>query len=238
MLKLLARLFGRGNAQTDVAERGTYWSPESPEIVRARYAATAHSQAGDYEAAAADLQRIHDLEVAEAGEPDCTSEIRRAKYLQKAGQGDQAWQIFQRLLKKHQRDEWLAIDLLNAMRLHLQREGNPAAAIPYGVAHRLARVALYRDWKRKAEADLRKPVESYGSADLERLIRENQHRDVELCDRWLAELTDADDIAKLTTTLCKKAKVPEQAEALAGTLHNNIASELGPFAYLPAEGVS
>lgn len=210
---------------------------EGAEVTRARYAATAHSQAGDYEAAVADLQRVHDLEVAEAGEPDCTSEIRRAKYLQKAGNGDEAWRIFQGLLARHQRNEWLAIELLDAMRLHLQREGKAADAIHYGVAHRLARVALYRDWKRNAQADLKKPVESYGSPELERLVRQNQHRDVQLCDRWLDELTDAADVKKLATTLCKKAKTPEEADPLASRLQADIASDRDPFAYLSAEGV-
>lgn len=210
---------------------------ETNEITRARYAATAQSQVGDYDAAVANLQRVHDLEVAEAGEPDCTSEIRRAKYLQKAGKRDEAWRIFEGLLTKHQRDEWLAIDLLDAMRLHLQREAKAAEAIHYGVAHRLARVALYREWKRKAQAELKKKVESYGSPELERLIRENLRRDVELCERWLSELTDAADVKKLATTLSKKAKIPEEADALASRLQAAIVSEHGPFDYLSGEGV-
>lgn len=127
---------------------------EDPELTKARYAATAHAQLGDYTAAVADLERVHDLETADGSDADCFSEIRRAKYLQRAGQGDKAWQVFRSLLARHGKEPWTAIDLLDALRLHLQREGKAGEAIHYGVAHRLARVELYRAMKADAEAAL------------------------------------------------------------------------------------
>lgn len=215
---------------------GIYVQQEDPEITRGRRAATIHAQAGDYTAAVADLERVRNLECADGSNADCASEIRRAKYLQKAGRGYEAWQIFQRLLAKHRNYAWLIIDLLNAMRLHLQREGRPSEAIHYGVAFRLARIKLYQEWKTEAQTALASPVESYGSKDLEKLIRENQRGDIELCDRWLGELTDIADIKKLAKTLCKKAGEPEQADALVERLEREIERRTGPFDYLEAEG--
>lgn len=210
---------------------------EDPKITRGRRAATAHAQAGDYAAAVSDLERVRDLESADDSEPDCVSEIRRAKYLQKAGRGGEASEIFHRLLKKHRKDAWLTIDLLNAMRLHLQREGKAGDAIHYGLAFRLARIKLYRDWRAEAQTALANPVESCGMKDLEKLIRENQRRDVELCDKLLGELLDSTDIQRMVATLCKKAGVPEHAESLVERLNRGIEQQIGPFDYLRAEGV-
>ena len=125
---------------------------EAPEVTNARYAATAHAQSGDYGKAIVELERVHQLETEGGEEAQVHSEIRRAKYLQKAGQGDEGWRIFVGLLNRHGGEPWTSIDLFDAMRLHLQREGNASEAIAYGVAHRLARVELYRAMKARSRS--------------------------------------------------------------------------------------
>lgn len=210
---------------------------EDSEITEARYAATAHAQSGDYEKAVAELERVHQLETASGEDPQIHSEVRRAKYLQKAGDGDEAWRIFVKLLERHGCEPWAAIDLFDAMRLHLQREGKAGEAVHYGVAHRLARVQLYRAMKSDAEAALSGPIESYGSKRLEGMIRKNHKSSIEIANTWLKELTDPIDLGKLATTLCKKAGVPDQAGRVVDRLTHEIDRYTGPLDYLQSEGV-
>lgn len=210
---------------------------EDPEITNARYAATAHSQSGDYGKAAAELERVHQLETAGGEEAQTHSETRRAKYLQKAGQGHDAWRVLVGLLDRHVGEPWTIIGLFDAMRLHLQREGKANEAIPYGVAHRLARLELYRAMKADAETALQGPIEAYGSENLERMIRQNHQSSIESADTWLKELSDSADISKMSLTLCKKANCPDKAEELAEEITREIGRQTGPFDYLDAEGV-
>lgn len=213
-----------------------YVEHEDPELTRARKAATTHGQVGDYEAAVADLERVHELETRDGSSANCTSEIRRAKYLQKAGRGDEAWQLFKQLLEVNQGNPWLLVDLLNAMRLHLQREHKAQLAIGFGIAMRLAQVKLYRDWLREAEAAVSAPIQSHGSEELERLIIQNRERDIEICNKWLAQLTDPTDLTALVRPLCKKAASPDQTERLVSELQAEIERGTLPLDYLKAEG--
>jgi tetratricopeptide (TPR) repeat protein len=214
-----------------------YVQDEDPKITRARKAATAHGQLGDYGAAVADLERVHELETSDGSSANCTSEIRRAKYLQKAGRGEEAWQLFKQLLEDNRRDPWLLVDLLNAMRLHLQRENSAKDAIVFGIAMRLAQVKLYRDWRREAEAALVAPIQSYGSKELERLTIQSRERDMEICNKWLAQLTNPTELTALVRPLCKKAGVPDQTERLVSELQVEINRATRPLDYLEAEGV-
>lgn len=210
---------------------------EDSEITDARYAATAHAQSGDYRKAVAELDRVHQLETAGGEEPQIHSEIRRAKYLQKAGDGAVAWRVFLGLLNRHGGEPWTIIDLFDAMRLHLQREGKANEAIAYGVAHRLARVQLYRAMKADAEAALKGPIEAYGSANLERMIRHNHQCSIVSADTWLKELSDPADISKMSATLCKKAGSFDKAESLAEQITKEIENRTEPFDYLDDKGV-
>jgi hypothetical protein len=209
---------------------------EAPELTEARYSATAHAQGDDYAAAVADLERVRDMETAGGGEPQSHSEIRRAKYLQKAGRGPEGWRIFEDLRSRHRDNLWVAIDVLDAMRLHLQREGEAGKAVAYGVAHRLARVKLYREMKAEAEAALAGSIESYGSERLEDMIRRNHHASVELADRWIAELTDPADVERLAKTLSKKAGTPDTAASLTLDISRHIERGTDPFDYLQSGG--
>jgi hypothetical protein len=213
-----------------------YLQHEDPQITQARKAATAHGQAGDYAAAVADLERVHELETSDGSAADCTSEIRRAKYLQKAGQGEDAWHLFKELLQDNQGNPWLLVDLLNAMRLHLQRESKAEQAIAFGLAMRLAQVKLYRDWLRVAREALGAPVQSYGNKELESQIVQSRERDIEICTTWLARLTDPTELSALVKPLCKKAGVADQSERLTCELQAEIARATSPFDYLEAKG--
>lgn len=206
---------------------------ESPEVGAARRAATAHARAGDYNAAVSYLERLRELHISAGSPPDCAVEIRRAKYLQKAGRGLEAWQIFLHLLNEHG-DDWLLIDVLDAMRLHLQREGQPSEAITYGAAHQLACVAIYRKMRAEAQAALAGPIEARGSEDLERQIRRNHQSSIELADKWLSELTDPAHLTALAMTLCKKAGMPERVERLVEHLVHEIEQQTEPLDYLNA----
>src|SRR4051812_17473517 len=205
---------------------------EPPELTEARYSATAHAQANDYAAAVADLERVRDMETAGGEEPQSHSEIRRAKYLQRAGRGSEGSRIFETLLSRHRDNLWVAIDALDAMRLHLQREGQAAEAIAYGVAHRLARVKLYRSMKAEAEAAQAGPIESYGSEDLEDMIRRNHQASVELAERWIVELTDPAEVERLAKTLSKKAGRADAAASLILDIGRHIERGTDPFDYL------
>lgn len=205
---------------------------EPREMTQARHAATTHGRAKDYSAAVADLELVHGIETANGDAPQWHSEIRRAKYLQKAGRGVEAWEIFENLLAHHRADLWISIDVLDAMRLHLQREDKADRAIAYGVTHRLARVKLYRGMKAEAEEALAGPIESYGSENLEDMIRRNHQSSIESAEQWISELTDAAEITKLATTLCKKSKTPEAAKDLANDVLNLVEHRTDPFDYL------
>jgi hypothetical protein len=206
---------------------------ESPEVTAARRAATAHARAGDYNAAVSYLERLRELYISAGSPPDCAVEIRRAKYLQKAGRGVEAWQIFLQLLNEHG-DDWLLVDVLDAMRLHLQREGQSTEAITYGAAHHLACVAIYRKMRAEAQAALAGPIEAWGSEDLERQIRRNHQSSIDLADKWLSQLTDPADLTALATTLCKKAGMPEQVNQLVEQLGHEIERQTRPLDYLKA----
>lgn len=205
---------------------------EPPELTDARYSATAHAQTNDYAAAVADLERVRAIETSEGEDAQSHSEIRRAKYLQKAGRGPEGWAVFEGLLSKHRGNLWTVIDVLDAMRLHLQREGEADRAVAYGVAHRLARVKLYREMKAQAETALAGPIESFGSAQLEDMIRKNHKASIDLAEKWIGELTDPAEVEKLAKTLCKKAGKPEEAAQQAVDLTRHIERGTDPLDYL------
>lgn len=208
-----------------------------PQITQARRNATAHAQAGDYSSAIADLERVREFETAGGSEPEFSSEIRRAKYLQKGGRGDEAWRVYRQLMIRCANDPWTMVDVFDAMRLHLQREGQAGEAIPYGVAHRLARIKLYREWRREALTALSGPLESYGIEKLDHMISANRQSEIDLSDTWLRELTDPAEVRKLASSLCKKAGVPHRTNELAEHISGLIAQQIGPFHFLQMEEI-
>lgn len=202
--------------------------------------ATAAASQKDYARAVAAMERVREIQIEEDGEPRINDEIRRAKYLQFANRGTEAWELYSVLIEKYENNEWLIIDLLDAMRLHLQREGNSARAINYGVAHRLARVRLYRNMK--LEAETAPPNERFdfldkaAQAQMDKTYAQLNQSSAELGDRWIAELTDPKEVQKLATGLCRKAGTPDRAQELANTVLAKIESEEGPFDHLTSVG--
>ena len=202
---------------------------DSPEVAAARRAATEHARNGDLAAAIAELDRIHALELAETGTTKPHSEIRRAKYLQKDGRGREAWPTYETLLADHRDNPWIVIDVLDAMRLHLQREGRGDHAIRFGVAHRLARLKLYRAMRTEAAAT---PIETYANRELEDLIRQNNAATSELANRWITTLTSPAEIEHLAKTLSAKAGNAKAASHLAIEIARQIEQETDPFEFL------
>lgn len=201
-------------------------------LTAARQAVTELSRENDYAAAVVELERIRCMETAGGEDAPSHSEIRRAKYLQKAGRGAEGWQIFECLLTSNRHNLWVVIDVLNAMRLHLQRENQAEQAIRYGVAHWLARVCLYRDMKLEAEAALAGPIKSDGSEDIEDLRRQYDQSRIITAECWINELVAIDQVEKFVAALCKKAKKPDAVERLTADVMNCIERGIDPFDYL------
>lgn len=189
-------------------------TPEQETAWEKKREATALIRSGDTSGAVKALEEAQSLE----GEPQSHDEIRRAKYLQKDGRSAEAWAIYVRLLDESD-SAWIDVDVLDAMRLHLQREDQAERAIDFGIAHRVARVNLYREMKREAEEVLNGPMPesmkafSRGS-DLWERQREHHRSMVEFAAKWIADLTDPTDLADTMTKLAKKAKLPERIPAL------------------------
>ena len=85
------------------------------------------------------------------------SRIISTSLSEKDGRSAEAWAIYVRLLDESD-SAWIDVDVLDAMRLHLQRDGQAERAIDFGIAHRVARVSLYREMKREAEEALNGPM--------------------------------------------------------------------------------
>lgn len=189
-------------------------TPEQEAAWEKKRVATALTRLGDTSGAVKALEEAQSLN----DEPQSHDEIRRAKYLQKDGRSAEAWAIYVRLLNESD-SAWIDVDVLDAMRLHLQRENQAEQAIDFGIAHRVARVNLYREMKREAEEALNGSMPesmkalSHGS-DLWERQREHHRSTVEFAAKWIADLTDPTDLADTMTKLAKKAKVPERIPAL------------------------
>ena len=189
-------------------------TPEQEAAWEKKRQATALIRSGDTTGAVKALEEAQSLE----GDPQSHDEIRRAKYLQKDERSAEAWAIYVRLLDESD-SAWIDVDVLDAMRLHLQREDQAERAIDFGIAHRVARINLYREMKREAEEALNGPMPesmkafSRGS-DLWERQREHHRSTVEFSGKWIADLTDPTDLADTMTTLAKKAKLQERIPAL------------------------
>lgn len=192
-------------------------TPEQEAAWEKKREATALIRAGDTSGAVKALEEAQSLE----GDPQSHDEIRRAKYLQKDGRSMEAWAIYVRLLDVSD-SSWIDVDVLDAMRLHLQRDGQAERAIDFGIAHRVARVNLYRDMKREAEEALKGPIPDHlrelgddaWASDLWDRQRANHRSSVEFADKWIADLTDPADVAETVAKLAKKANLPERIPAL------------------------
>jgi len=216
-------------------------TPEQEASYALKRDATTLSRSGDMAGA---IEALEEAQRVSGEAPQPHDEIRRAKYLQKDGGGAEAWDIYQRLLSAS-KSGWVDIDLLDAMRLHLQREGRAAEAIHYGIAHRLARIALYRGMRAEAEAAIAGPMpdalaplgdreldDLFDSASLWERIKANHRTSIEIADKWLTELTDRDAITKATTTLAKKAGELDRVDALVTSTFAAIEAKTAPRAYL------
>lgn len=237
---LVGRLLGkpepapREDAQDKLETGGVTFSlgivPPTPEQEAAwekKREATARSRAGDTCGAVRALEDAQALE----GEPQPHDEIRRAKYLQKDGRAAEAWAIYTRLLEQSA-SPWIDVDVLDAMRMHLQRDGQAERAIDLGIAHRVARVNLYRDMKREAEEALEGPIpdclralgDDAWASNLWERQRENHRFSVDLADKWISNLTDPTDLVSMVTKLAKKASAPERIPALVEAVTSAIVS--------------
>lgn len=199
-------------------------SPEQEAAWEKKREATALIRVGNADAAVKALEEAQTLE----GDPQSHDEIRRAKYLQKDGRSMEAWAIYVRLLHESV-SAWTDVDVLDAMRLHLQRDGQAEQAIYFGIANRVARVNLYRDMKRDAEAALSDPMRGHfkaltRSADLWERQSKHLRSTVEFADKWIADLTDPADVADTVSKLAKKAKLPEHIPALVSKMTDAIES--------------
>lgn len=196
-------------------------APEQEAAWEKKREATALIRSGDTSGAVKALEEAQSLE----GEPQSHDEIRRAKYLQKDGRSAEAWAIYVRLLDESD-SAWIDVEVLDAMRLHLQRDGQAERAIDFGIAHRVARVNLYRDMKREAEVALMGPIpeslralgDDVWASDLWERQRKNHQFSVDFAAKWIADLTDPTDLADTMTKLAKKAKLPERIPALVGAI--------------------
>ncbi len=214
-------------------------TPEQEASWERKRQATALSRAGDTGGAVAALDDALKLE----GEPQTHDEIRRAKYLQKDGRTAEAWAIYVRLLNEST-SAWVDVDVLDAMRLHLQRDDQAERAIDFGIAHRLARVNLYRDMKREAEEALSGPMpaqlrelakdpDDLWASDLWKRQKEQHRSSIEFADKWINDLTDPVDLADTITKLAKKAKALDRVPALMEAITTSITSGKSARSYLP-----
>ena len=140
------------------------------------------------------------------------------------------------MLIRHALDPWI-IDVLDAMRLHLQREGQGGEAIAYGVAHRLARIKLYKEWRYEAEKDLSVPFKGLGTETLSHTARANKQNEIDSSDTWLRELTEPTEVKKLAASLCKKGGVAHRTDDLAKHIGDLITQNIGPLRFLQIEGM-
>ena len=212
-------------------------TPEQEAAWDKKREATALIRAGDTGGAVKALEEAQSLE----GEPQSHDEIRRAKYLQKDGRAADAWAIYVRLLAESD-SAWIDVDVLDAMRLHLQRDGQAERAIDFGIAHRVARVSLYRDMKREAEVALGGPMPDYmkslgqsaRASELWERQKEQHRSSIDFAEKWISDLSDPTDVTDTVTKLAKKAKVPERVPELIARTFAAIESGVSARNCLPA----
>jgi hypothetical protein len=148
-------------------------------------------------------------------------DIRTAKYLQAEGRGGEAWEMLAGLLDNSE-SIWFDINVLDAMRLHLQREGAASRAIHYGIAHRLARVQLYREMAAAATRVL-ESEESPPNDAFERELwvdhRTLQSHHLRSARQWLSELETTDAVAALIGKLHRKAGSADPTPTLLKAMH-------------------
>jgi hypothetical protein len=209
-------------------------TPEQEASWAKKREATSLSRAGDTGGAIAALEEAQRISGEAAQVPD---EIRRAKYLQKDGRADEAWAIYAGILEASQ-SSWTDVDVLDAMRLHLQRDNQAGLAVHFGIAHRLACIELYRNMRREAEHALEGPMpdalKPIGDAALDMLLdgnrtwermKDNHRFSIELADKWLGDLTDPGDLRRSIEALAKKAGLAEHVPALLQAVVEAIALE-------------
>lgn len=233
LLNRLARRDAPDEASAKAAAVGAEMSSEGEAAWELKRKATERSSVGDMAGAIAALEAAQRA----SGEPPAVhDEIRRAKYLQRDGRGAEAWAIYLRLFARpHQ---WEDVDILDAMRLHLQREGDRDRAALYGVAHRLARADLYRRLKAADEMVLAEPGPSGSDPAFRQrtweLQQSNAQNGIKLAEDWLVELTSSVEVAALTAKLAKKTSL-DQAGLMKNTLAA-LASEVSAREWLRTRG--
>lgn len=213
-------------------------TPEQEAAWEKKREATALMRAGDTGAAVKALEEAQTI----GGERQSHDEIRRAKYLQKDGRPAEAWMIYLRMIDESN-SAWIDVDVLDAMRLHLQRDGQAERAIHFGIAHRLARISLYRDMKQQAEVSLNGPIPDYlkaldrseGVFDLWERQKEQHRWSVEFAEKWIGDLTDSTDVTDAVTKLAKKAKMPHRVPELVESVFVAIESATSARDYLRAQ---
>lgn len=196
--------------------------------------ATAHKDAGSVTKAVEALEDARNaVDPADQNMVTAVS-IRTAKYLQRDGRGVEGWAMLAKLLDASS-SVWHDIDVLDAMRLHLQREGEAGRAVHYGIAHRLARVQLYcgmaMSAKSMLENDTKPPRDQFerGLWEGRRTLSEHSLRSAR---QWLSELETVDAVAELVGKLLKKAKQTEHAPAVLLTALTAIQTDMKPRDYL------
>jgi hypothetical protein len=130
--------------------------------------------------------------------------VEEGKRLAKEGKADAASLKFGDALRSE--SLWLIVEALDAMRLHLQRSDQGREAVAYGIAHRVARVQLYRAMHDDDVADLDWPVEGEGWwIKLLTRSQELARNNLAFSEKWIRELSDPEDIDKLVSKLDSKA---------------------------------
>lgn len=234
LLRAFLEGFGGGGRSDSIAQAAIEGGGASQDgmveqqaILARRREATARSRAGDHAGAVAAIEQA---QLVAGGVPAVPDDIRRAKYLQRDGRGAEAWDIYCRLFAASA-SAWDDVDLLDAMRLHLQRENEGKRAIAFGIAHRLARIALYRAMKLDAETAIAGPppehVQSIEHPELRgkslwERMKDNHRNSIVTAETWIAELTDAADLEKFVQGLLKKAGNLDDLECWAAMLRRGI----------------
>ena len=153
--------------------------------------------------------------------------IRLARHLQASGKNDEGWKVFNKslLLDYTKLDD--KIEIYNAMRIFLQREGRHKLAVQYGIASYLFGVEKEREWTEDKSKEIRDLMSEYkNSGESEKWLEEIIESELEFLEdheKRLLEQIDKEVIRSIIENLLKKTKLQEAELELVNAVEKQIA---------------